>query len=301
MYILSHKIIPACLNIICLNLWLLTPIAQASCTQGIGTKTEDGKFLISGVSVMNISDYSGTDTNGVNVDFGSGAMPSGPISFTLDTNETNVIFYNFDSGYATLNLNLLLDIPDLGLLDQPLNLIESAILPSFNIIMPPDPPATNSLSFMSDGFVSQPLLSPQSSSFTGSGTIAAPTGDYKTLEFTDNTPLNFIGGGEITSGALTGFSYFNGNPTNPIPRRWFANISSFVPSGISNPPPNQPPNSPPPEYTDPIPNFPAYPTLPQNVEMCPVPEPSQLLGLLGISGLGVSLLLIKKNKITSFS
>jgi hypothetical protein len=59
---------------------------------------------------------------------------------------------------------------------------------------------------------------------------------------------------------------------------------------------NQPLNSPPSEFPVSVPNFPDYPTLPKAVEMCPIPEPSQLLGLLGIGSLGVSMLLRSKNK-----
>ncbi len=297
MYQRSHKIIPACLNILCLNLWVFTPVAKAACPEG--TVTANGKFVVSGVSVMEISSYMGSAPS-IDIDLGMGIVPSGPISFTLDTSQTNVILYNFDSGYATLNINLLVDTPLLSSMGESpasLNLIESALLPAFNIVMPSVPPASTNTSFVSDGFASQPLLPAQALSFTGMGSIAPPTGDYKTLEFTGSDPLVFFGGGQIISGTLAGFSYYSANGNPPIIPYWFASISALT-TTIPNPPPNQPPNSPPPEFTEPIPNFPAYPTLPQPVEMCSVPEPSYLLGLISMGVLGVNVILTQKNKVT---
>jgi hypothetical protein len=240
MYKLLRKIIPAGLNIVCLNLWLLTPVAQASCTQGIGTKTADGKFLVSGVSAQQITVNSGTAT-GIDVYIGGVPTPSGDIFFELDNSKTNLIIYNFDSGYITFNTNILIDIPGLGLTDEPLNLIESAFLPDFNLIIPPDPPTSTELTYMmEEGFVSQPSAPTQTSTVSGTTIIGSPTGDYKTLEFVGDQMLELFGGGEIQSGVLTGLAFYSLSYKDILNPRWSVSTALFNPSsvGISNPPSN---------------------------------------------------------------
>lgn len=297
MYRKYQKISVIFLNAIFLNLCLV-PTTAAECEPS-ATKTADGKFEISGVSAQQITAFSGT-TTGIDVDLGSGAISSGDISFTLDTSQTNLIIYNFDSGYATFNINLLIDAPLLTSLGEPpasINLIESAFLPAFNIIEPPEPPTSTDFSFLSDTIISQPLLSPQASSSMGTGTIGVPTGEFKTLEFVDSSTLNFFGGGTIQSGILSGINPWWRNPKTWSRSRFSVSAEAFDPLafGITNPPPAQPINSPPPGFPEP-PIFPDFPTLPKAVEMCStsVKEPSFPLGLLGIGILATTLIYTTK-------
>ena len=298
MYRKYQKISVIFLNAIFLNLCLV-PTTFAQCEPS-ATKTADGKFEISGVSAQQITAFSGT-TTGIDVNLGSGAISSGDISFTLDTSQTNLIIYNFDSGYATFNINLLIDLPLLTSLGEPpasINLIESAFLPAFNIIEPPEPATSTDFNFLSDIIITQPLLSPQVSSSMGTGTIGIPTGEFKTLEFVDSSTLNFFGGGTIQSGILSGFSpLWPSNPRNWSRSRFSVSVEAFDPLafGITNPTPLPPINNPPPGFPEP-PIFPDFPTLPKAVEICStsVNEPSFPLGLLGIGILATTLIYTTK-------
>ncbi|MFM6321412.1 MAG: PEP-CTERM sorting domain-containing protein [Microcystis sp.] len=285
------------LSVVLLGLGFFSPsIVSAS------TITQDGKYSISGVSSQLVTSYTGTGDS-VFVDSGNGPVPTGPLSFTLDTTKTNVVYFNFDSGYATINAHILLDAPILHILGESpasINIIESAFLPSFNIVETSTSPNSSEYPFIADGFVSQPLLPTQTTTFVGGVTLGAPPeGKYLSIKLTDPLkPIDFIGGGIVETGTFAGFQYWNKNRVPPeeiIPA--IIDIITIIINEPPepNPPPTYPPNSPPPEAPE-APAFNPFPTLPRPVLVVKVPEPTSTLSILALGTLGAASTLKRKLK-----
>lgn len=264
------------------------------------TMTADGKFAISGISAQRISSFTGTGSS-INVDIGDGLVPSGDISFLLDETKTNLIYYNFDSGYTTLDIHILLDAPILDDIGEPpvsFNLIESAFIPAFNIVETSSLPRNTEFTYVSDGFISQPSLDTQETSFIGGGMIDAPEGNFATIELIDPPPILFIGGGVIESGIFTGFEYWNGNDSETTDKviDIALEIVEEILEAIDEEPEPYPPNDPP-EEAPTAPAFDPYPSLPFSpVQVVSVPEFSSNLSLLVFSIIGVASILRKKFK-----
>lgn len=261
------------------------------------TLTEDGKFSISGVSAQRITSFTGTGSS-IAIDLGNGPIESGEISFSLDETKTNVLLYNFDSGYTTLDINILLDAPvlsDLGEEPVSFNLIESALLPAFNIVEEQAPSKNTNFTYIAEGFISQPLLNTEETSVIGGGTIGNPEGNFITIELVDPQPILFIGGGLIESGVFEGFEYWNSNVSETTEKvieiaEEALEIINEVIDIIGHPEP-QPENDPPPEAPE-APAFNPYPKLPQPVRIAStqIPESSTTKGIIGLGILGISLI-----------
>ena len=295
------------LSIVLLGLGFFSPsIVSAS------TLTQDGKYSISGFAAQEITEFTGT-ANSVNLNLGTVIVPSGEISFSLDKTKGNYIYYNFDSGYLTIDVHLFLDAPIADVLGEPpasFNLIESGFLPAFNIVEKSLVPSATQFTYISEGFASQPLLEPQAISTVGAGTLGAPSGEFVTIELA-SSPINFIGGGVVETGLFTGFEYWNFNSGIPGPVGTVIDIAVTTYEIICSPfnprrpkwcdyvppvPPIYPTNTPPPSVGSP-PELPPYTDPPlQPVSIRTVPEPTSTLGFLVLGTLGAASTLKRKLK-----
>lgn len=243
---------------------------------GSGTGTANGEYVIAGTAIQPITSFSGSGT-AINLDLGSGVFSSGEISFSLDTssvnanNTTNTMSFDFDTGIVTLDVNLLVtstELQNMGGITGSLHLVETATLPEFNLVENPTPwPGITTITSEAQGTIGQPLLSDQSSDITATSSLECtdPTQCF-VIEFVDAEPrLNFSGGGTITSGDLAGFEYsnFNWKIFYFSQIDWVALYRGLFGGG--------------------------------DVVICKTPEPSTLLGLLGVGMLGFRSIITRKN------
>ncbi len=278
------KSLALCCSIVSLELF------SSLATAWSATITQDGKFQISGFSQQEVSSFSGVgESILINTDLG--LVPSGEITFSLDTTKENRLIYNFDSGYITLDVNLLLDAPILSVIEEDpvsFNLIESAFLPALNIVentsFVPEP---IEFDYVAEGRIRQPSSDPQDVMVIGDGSLAPAQEEVLFIEIVEPLPegILFIGGGLIETGVFAGFDYFNANRGFIRPRvdpeRNFIGIEAGVKIGANTQPlpPVEDPEPTPPEF-DP------FPENPELIAVARVPEPSNFLGISLLVGLG---------------
>ena len=206
-------------------------IGSVALNLGFTPKALSAIFFLQDGTPQEITDWTGTGSS-VQIDTGNGLVDSGEISFDLDTSKNNTILFDFDGDSITLDINLLISAEILDTLGEPpaeMNLVETATLPAFSLIDSNKQPTITRLEYISEGTITQPLSTPQDTSFKGFGTIGIPTIPYLVVEIDDSEfPLIFSGGGIIESGILAGFAYDNVNYKRLIPGQAIPEPSSIL-------------------------------------------------------------------------
>jgi hypothetical protein len=220
--IFKNKYIPTTITMFksLLPKWGLFLIGTLGLNLSLAHKTLSAIISVQDGTPQTITSFKGT-TDSIQINIGSNTLPSGEISFDLDTTKTNTILFDFDASLITLDINVLVSTELLNNLGEPpaeMNIRETAIMPSYQVVNSNLPPTTTILQYRSEGTITQPSFTPQDVVFEDIGEMGVPQQPFVWINIPDNEfPLIFTGGGVIENGILAGFEYDNYNYKRPIP------------------------------------------------------------------------------------
>ncbi|BCU13013.1 hypothetical protein [Microcystis aeruginosa] len=204
--------------------WLYSSKVQAS------VLTNDGRFQIEGSTELVIDSITGS-ADSLNVNTGSEVIPTGEITYQLDTNKISKLIVNFDTNLINVDLNVVATAPifnNLGLsfTELNINIIEQGVIPAFNILDIVD--NTNSSeqisTFIASGTYFQEGLLNQTVTSQGNINFLIPAGEVVLVEFINAEDLALfseINLGDYLGNLLPGMpraEIVNGFPIRPQPR-----------------------------------------------------------------------------------